>query len=387
MTRNDTHIPFLDHVRGIAVLMVFLLHCLGIGFGYDNLKWSGWLLDYNADPAFLAFLPLSWGWAGVAVFFAVSGFCIHLSYERSSNKSNEVFFLRRFFRIYPPYLVALLIFSLLPPWHYIPFNTKESLVMFGSHLFLVHNFDEKLFYGICSTFWSVAVEFQLYVIYPILAWLVGKLSWTRTLLLLGIVEVGMRAYVAVHYELYGTHGSYWIIGSPLFYWFSWSVGAAAADAFLHRRELPFVRVPVLVFPALTVLAANIRPLAPFAFVFAALATISIMDRLLKGQFRWTARVPSFISNHLRLAGLVSYSIYLLHFPMVTLVPRIMAKLFPGQHFHPLVMMLACVAMWIPVLAGSWIFYRFLELPSIGLGKKVIRLRSRPGGASRVATDG
>ena len=164
------------------------------------------------------------------------------------------------------------------------------------------------------------------------------------------------------------------------------MGAAAADAFLHRRELPFARVPVLVFPALTILAANIRPFAPFAFVFAALATISIMDRLLKGQFKWTARVPPFISNHLRLAGLVSYSIYLLHFPMLTLVPRVMEKFFPGQHFHPLVMMLACVAMWIPVLVGSWIFYRFLELPSIELGKKLIRFRTKADGARRLAAD-
>ncbi|MEO5913120.1 MAG: acyltransferase [Luteolibacter sp.] len=372
MTRNDTHIPFLDHIRGIAVLIVFLFHCLGIGYGYDSLKWNGWFYDFNADPTFLALLPLTFGWVGVAIFFVVSGFCIHLSYERSRDKSNAVFFLRRFFRIYPPYLVALLIFSCLPPWHYIPFNTLDSLVMFGSHMFLVHNFDAKLFSGICTTFWSVAIEFQLYLIYPILIWFVRKLSWTRTLLILGVVEIAMRSYDAIFYEVYGTRGSYWIIGSPLYYWFSWSIGAAAADAFLLRRELPFAKVPPSVFLILMVITANIRPLSFFAFIFAALATICIMDRLLKGEMKWTSMVPKWIADHLRFAGLVSYSIYLLHFPVLTLVPRVMEKFFHGQHFHPLVMMLACVATWIPVLAASWVFYRIFEMPSIALGKKVIR---------------
>jgi peptidoglycan/LPS O-acetylase OafA/YrhL len=53
------------------------------------------------------------GWVGVPIFFTVSGFCIHLSYQRSRENGFKRFFTRRFFRIYPPYLLAVLFFGLI----------------------------------------------------------------------------------------------------------------------------------------------------------------------------------------------------------------------------------------------------------------------------------
>ena len=48
---------------------------------------------------------------GVAIFFVVSGFCIHLSFRRGAPGDWRGFFIRRFFRIYPPYFLAVLIFA------------------------------------------------------------------------------------------------------------------------------------------------------------------------------------------------------------------------------------------------------------------------------------
>ncbi|MCI0658269.1 MAG: acyltransferase family protein, partial [Acidobacteria bacterium] len=103
--RPEEHITFLDTLRGIAIALVFAFHSLGPSFGVDHLAWSGWLRDFSSvRRSFLALLPASLGWSGVAIFFVVSGFCIHLSHERSRRKGFKVFFIRRFFRIYPPYL-------------------------------------------------------------------------------------------------------------------------------------------------------------------------------------------------------------------------------------------------------------------------------------------
>ncbi len=114
-TKNPTaggHLPFLDFLRGVAILSVFLFHCVGTTFGpVDQLVWNGSFRDFHVSKSFLALLPFTLGWCGVTLFFVISGFCIHLSHERSRDKHLSVFFLRRFFRIYPPFLVACLVFA------------------------------------------------------------------------------------------------------------------------------------------------------------------------------------------------------------------------------------------------------------------------------------
>jgi peptidoglycan/LPS O-acetylase OafA/YrhL len=59
---------------------------------------------------------LTYGHMGVAMFFVVSGFCIHLSHARSNSRSWVEFSRRRFFRIYPPYLLSLLVFYFMWPF-------------------------------------------------------------------------------------------------------------------------------------------------------------------------------------------------------------------------------------------------------------------------------
>lgn len=118
------HFQFLDGARGVAILAVLLFHCIGVSFGRDQLSWNGWLRDFTASRSLLALLPISYGWVGVPIFFVVSGFCIHWSFLKStpgieahaqpskihSKFQWRSFFLRRFFRIYPRYLLTLLFF-------------------------------------------------------------------------------------------------------------------------------------------------------------------------------------------------------------------------------------------------------------------------------------
>lgn len=372
MNRNDTHIPFLDHIRGFAILIVFVFHCLGAAYGFDQLKWDGWFRDFDVPRSFLMLLPASFGWTGVLVFFVVSGFCIQLSYQRSSQKDILTFFTRRFFRIYPPYFIALLIFSFLYPWHTIRFDSLSSFSQFGSHLFLIHNFDNRSVFGINSSFWSIAVEFQLYLLYPLLILLVRRLTWTKTLWIIGALEFGMRAFAGIYTTIYDASLPSVIINSPLYFWFSWSIGAAAAEAFLNRQSLPFSRVPVWVFPLLMTVSTFIRPLAPFSSLFAACSTVSLINLLFRISITDHSTRLHFAGKHLRFVGIVSYSVYLIHQPIIGLAPLIVVKLNPNLHLHPLFMFVLCCATWIPIVMLSWCFYRLFELPSIKVGKMAIQ---------------
>src|SRR4029079_6537576 len=102
--------------------------------------------------SFLLVLPATLGSAGVAVFFAVSGFCIHLSFQRNPESRDYIF--RRFFRIYPPYLFALVLFAFIYPPTRLSFASLQDFTQLLSHLFLVHNFGSSTFNGINGAFWS-----------------------------------------------------------------------------------------------------------------------------------------------------------------------------------------------------------------------------------------
>lgn len=86
MTKPKHYVPALDAIRGVAILGVFLFHALGMAFGFDQLPWKGFYRDFDTWRTFLPLYPLTYGSAGVSVFFVVSGFCIHLSFATSSNQ-------------------------------------------------------------------------------------------------------------------------------------------------------------------------------------------------------------------------------------------------------------------------------------------------------------
>lgn len=373
-------------MRGAAIFLVFAFHSMVIAYwpvyGDAELKWVGWFRDFHAPPSLLAFFPLTLGWMGVSIFFVVSGFCIHLSHERSQKKGWKVFFLRRFFRIYPPYLAALLFFALAYPWTRLHFTSHQlhihservySLVQLGVHLLLTHNFSAISLKGINPAFWSIAVEVQLYLLYPLLHWIFKIKSLRQALWITGAIEIGLRALEAllilIHPDI--TIPT-WFAFEPFMFWFSWTIGAVLAEAYLRGRPLPF-RHPLFVWPLVMLACYNVKPLASFCFTLTALGTASLMSFFLTRRDSPSPGRFGFISRHFHFAGTVSYSAYLIHMPLLYAVPDAIRCLFPGHHLHAPLLLACCLAAWMPVLVLSYAMYRWVELPSIEWGKRVIRL--------------
>lgn len=228
------HVTFLDHFRGLAILLVFGFHALCAAFGTCTLPWDGWFRNFDVSRSFLLFFPLTYGWIGVAIFFVISGFCIHLSYARSTPLSFQAFFIRRLFRIYPPYLVALILFSTLIRPSNPPIESDNWL----SHALLLHNLSQEFYYAINSSFWSIAVEAQLYLIYPLLVLMTKRWGWTSALIITGLIESILRVYGTYQGLLTDAPAGQlllapmWLHQGPLKYWFSWSIGAWIAQRYL-----------------------------------------------------------------------------------------------------------------------------------------------------------
>jgi peptidoglycan/LPS O-acetylase OafA/YrhL len=142
----------LDHLRTFAILFVFLFHYFILSHGQPE-----WL------PGFAKF-----GWTGVDLFFVLSGFLISsqlfAQIKQGQNISFKQFFLKRFYRIVPAYIVTLGLYFYFPL-----FREKESLPPFWKFLTFTQNLGLNLKdFGTFSHAWSLCVEEHFYLFLPLI---------------------------------------------------------------------------------------------------------------------------------------------------------------------------------------------------------------------------
>ena len=342
------------------------------------MPWGDCLLrDFTAAPCLIPFYPLTYGNYGVAVFFVVSGFCVHLSFRRQSGTKRWLAFAcKRFFRIFPPYWLALLVFWLTPPLCYTP-DPGGWLWDGASHVLCVHNLSAPEYSSINPSFWSIAVEVQLYAIYPLLVFLGSRLGFRRALWLALLGELAIRGTESA-LSLAGRPGlPIYVTMSPFAYWGSWTMGTALAEEYLSfgetggwSRLLKSTRLDAVA--TLAFLAPLNKATVPFAFPLFALSTAIVVDRLL-----WDVTVSSRVLPFLSKLGVISYSVYLIHQPFLNLAPRVIRKLAPSLYSNPLIYSLSVTAtlgvIGIGVFAVSVWCYKYVEKSGMELGQVCWRL--------------
>ena len=333
---SGDHLALIDYVRAVAILLVLGFHLLIESFGnLQKMEAKQSFTDCNIGHLLLSIVPFSYGFIGVSIFFLVSGCCIHLSHEKSKRKEFKVFFVRRFFRIYPPYFIALCFFAFVFPMTMLKLNSPINLAQFFSHVLLVHNLDPRSFYGINGAFWSIGVEVQLYAIYPLLLLLVRRIGWNKTLL------------------------------------FSWSIGAKLADDYLHGRPLVLAKCPLWVWPCLAAITYTNKPIFVFTFPCVALSTATVIAYFISRP-PVTVPLPRLVCNALRQIGIISYSVYLLHGPLLASLQKTIRAAFPAFTFSPFEMSQYLLLYCLVILLVSWLFHRYVELPGIEAGKWVLK---------------
>ena len=139
----------LDHLRTLAIVLVFLFHYPAIEF-----------------PVWLA-IPAGFGWVGVDLFFVLSGFLIARQLFAELKATNTIsvkqFFIKRFFRIIPVYLVVVAIYFLVPV-----FRERESLPALWRFLTFTQNIGlDPSPNGTFSHAWSLCIEEQFYLFFPL----------------------------------------------------------------------------------------------------------------------------------------------------------------------------------------------------------------------------
>jgi peptidoglycan/LPS O-acetylase OafA/YrhL len=130
-----------------------------------------------------------------------------------------------------------------------------------------------------------------------------------------------------------------------------------------------VKSSTLFWAFLVVAAYFARPFAPYFFILSAVFATTAISRHMSGA-PVKIRLPDFWLEQLRRAGVWSYSIYLLHQPLLEMFCGSLSRHFPAT---PSLLKLLCCLMFCPVIvviAGIW--FRLFERPGIGLGKRLIQ---------------
>ncbi len=232
---NAARLNSIDSLRGIAALGVLLVHIP---------HWpTGPLLTH---PFGLPGLILDFGRMGVPLFIVISGYCIHRSTRHVWSSETGVpiswpdFFRRRGERLYVPYLVAVL-FGLMA----VSFNSgwaelrKHLWFDTPVHLLMVQNLFAYSPQGVGNgPLWTIGMEMQLYLLYPIVFFASRRFGWLSTLVTTGVINICWAVLVPwIICTL--PFGSGISLANPVIwafqYWFIWCLGALAAE--LTERDV------------------------------------------------------------------------------------------------------------------------------------------------------
>ncbi|MBA2746545.1 MAG: acyltransferase [Flavisolibacter sp.] len=359
-TDQRVYYPALDVLRGLAICFVVFYH------NFESVSF------------------FRFGWMGVDLFFVLSGYLITdlLLKTRENKFFFRNFYIRRVLRIFPLYYLVLIAFFTLAPlifsqqgpnttFSYYTENKAWFLMYFQNWLLVEKGPPPMPF---LAHFWSLAVEEQFYMFWPVLVFFVKKLSNLRTLILLLIVfsvitrvftwvqfpnevesfycstltrmdSLLMGSLLAVHLKQGKTISAAWINGAIIS--FMLLIGCSL---FIYGN----VRQDNALFPTI-------------GYTVSAIFFASLLFLLLKNEAKllgWIRHLKA-----LSFIGKISYGIYVFHIPIYLVLSTQLTRLFaekmpPSFDFALFVSILSVL---ITVAASTMSFY-LIEKPILSLKK-------------------
>ncbi|HVK22339.1 MAG TPA: acyltransferase family protein [Actinokineospora sp.] len=304
---------------------------------------------------------LTGGYVGVDVFFVISGFLISSHLDREIVRSGKVrlarFYARRIRRLLPAALLVLAV-SLVAAYFLLPFqrwetNAHEALAsaLYAENwLLAVNSVDYSAFTAVASLaqhYWSLSVEEQFYLLWPLLLVLLFKIR-RRQAQIIGIAVVGVASLAfCVYFTEVAKSQAYFVTPARV-----WEFAIGALIAFGGARLAPPRVAAGLATLAGLVLIIGSAVLfdhhTAFPGFLALVPTVGTGLVILAGTGggrQWHS--PLSASAPVQFLGNISYSLYLWHWPLIVLAPFAFAGTLAEGRLtlvHRLVILVAAVAL-------------------------------------------
>ena len=344
----------IEGLRFIAIAMVVLFHLAAYVQYYSPVRFTP---PHEGD---LAFRLLMLGDRGVPLFFIISGFVLALPFALHHVRGAQPvrlrsYFLRRLTRLEPPYVAALLLLYVL----LVVVKGESALGLLGNLIasaFYVHNqvYDQPSL--IDSVAWSLEVEVQFYVLAPLLCRmfaLARPLHRRAAIIAVALVALALQVAFSPVSNRFNL--------SVLNYLQYFLTGFLLCDLYVTdwRAQLPTTApawdlVTLVGWPLLYWL--TLTDAVPERFAFPVLA-LPLFIAVFRGPL--TRRLLT--SGAPVLIGGMCYSIYLLHYQVISFVGRFSVPWIRGGSFGPNYLVQALVVVPV-VLLVCGVFYALVERP-------------------------
>lgn len=355
---TNVRLPGLDFLRAFAALWVFIFHYIA-------------LAPAPLKPALESYYIMI-GWNGVDLFFVLSGFLIGGILCRE-NENVRSFMIRRFFRIYPAFLVMVFLGIVIVK----PYLAGDWLLI-TSHLFMFNNLIPGYGGAVNGVLWTLGAEFQFYMLAALL--LFFPRSRTFWFYLVALLLVGSALYRWAVFELVEPAERFFLTTQLPGMLGLFGLGFLAVQLKPLVGEFIERYFPIFLVLALAGLFLFCAWLQPLLVTYWEVGEAVVFGRLYSGlTFAFLVLVfactPDSLGRFFHRSGLVfigeiSYGIYLTHlFFMDVFRPYEGFFMQYNWSFYAVVLLAA-------TLLSSCLIYFFIERPFIRLGASLASRMAR-----------
>ncbi len=348
MNALHTRYQHIDSIRGIAALLVVWMHVSEVFRLFLMEELSDYWMYTVAET-------LDFGRIGVVAFFAVSGFVIPSSFSGQGRAGLKVFVIKRFFRIYPVFWLSIPL-AIYSGWYLWDRDISASQIL-ANVTMLPLFLGEVPFEGL---YWTLQIELIFYLLCALL-FISGLLT---------TCSIAMLA-PALYLSFFTTGDQNYLFLSIMFW------GALFRAWHETQNWHPFYYISLISIPTAIIVVYPIYKLyalQPFGPIEPIWIKFLASHALGLALFIGLSTVLKIKQRPFAFLGEISYSIYLFH-PVIFYPVYWWAGRTEHTWVREMPLVFWIIGIILTTIAFSYLVYRFVEKPSIRLGKKLSQAKA------------